>query len=63
MDNWWRATGVAGRKRLNHTVKIVYDALRQYHIVTAAAKKINCSQIYIYKILKEAGLTVNGVKR
>ena len=51
------------QKRLNHTVKIVYDALRQYHIVTAAAKKINCSQIYIYKILKEAGLTVNGVKR
>jgi hypothetical protein len=38
---------------VNHTVKIVYDALRQGRTVTVA----------IYKALKEAGLTVNGVKR
>ena len=52
-----------GRKMLNHTVKIVYDALRQYRTVTAAAKKLNCSRVYVYKVLKELGLMVNGVKR
>ena len=54
---------ISGRKMLNHPVKIVYDALRQYRTVTAAAKKLNCSRVYVYKVLKEAGLTVNGVKR
>jgi hypothetical protein len=30
--------------------------------VAEAAKKLNCSRAYVYKVLKEAGLTVNGVK-
>jgi len=29
----------------------------------AIPEKLNCSQAYVYKVLKEAGLMVNGVKR
>ena len=46
-----------GRERLNHTVKIVYDALRQCHTVTATTKQLNCSRAYIYKVLKANGMT------
>jgi len=46
-----------GRERLNHTVKIVCDALRQCHTVTATARKLNCSRAYIYKVLKANGMT------
>jgi len=54
---------ISEQKRLNHTVKIVYDALSQYRTVTAAAKKLNCNRAYVYKALKEVGITMNGVKR
>ena len=52
-----------GRKPLNIPLKNVCDTLRQCHTVTATAKKLNCSRAYVYKVLKEAGLTMNGVKR
>jgi hypothetical protein len=57
----WNDTYVSGRKRLNHTVKIVYDTLRLCRTVTAAAKKLNCSRGYIYGVLKENNLTVKQV--
>ncbi len=52
-----------GRKRLNHTVIFVYDTLKLYRTVTATAKQLNCSRGYIYKVLKENGLSVNEVCR
>ena len=52
---------MSGRERLNHTVKIVYDALRQCHTVTATAKKLNCRRAYIYKVLKANGITPTDI--
>lgn len=54
----WTETYVSGRKRLNHSVKIVYDTLNQCRTITATAKQLNCSRGYIYKVLKENNLTV-----
>ena len=47
-----------GRKPFNMPVINVYDALRVYRGVTAAAKELGCSRALIYKILKANGMTV-----
>lgn len=53
--------GGLGRKPLAIAVTIVYDTLRLYRSVALAAKELNCSRGYIYKTLKENGLTVKEV--
>lgn len=50
-----------GRKRLNHGVINVCDALRGHGSVPAAAKALGCSRPYIYKVLKEQGLKSKDV--
>jgi len=52
-----------GRKRLNIAVKNICDAVKGHSTVSAAALELGCSRGYIYKTLKEAGLTVKGVKK
>ena len=55
-----------GRKRLNIDVKNVCDALQTYRSVVAVARELNCSQGYIFKVLKDNGLKlkelINGGK-
>lgn len=46
-----------GRKRLPIPVKNVLDALRAYPTVKAAARSLSCSRGYVYKVLRDAGLT------
>jgi excisionase family DNA binding protein len=46
-----------GRKPLNISVNIIYDALRASSTVTEAAKKLSCSRGYVYRILKEHGIS------
>ena len=51
-----------GRKPLNITVIKVCGTLQAHSTVLAAAMELGCSRGYIYKTLKGAGLTVNGVR-
>ena len=51
-----------GRKPLNIAVNFVCDALQAYPTVAAAARDLGCSRGYVYKTLKLAGLTVQGVR-
>ena len=46
-----------GRKPLNIPVSNVYDAIRLYHNIPAAAESLGCSRAYIYKVLKQHGMT------
>ena len=50
-----------GRRALNMPVINVYDALRLYRSVLAAANELGYSRAYIYKILKADGLTPTDV--
>ena len=45
-----------GRKPLNIPLKNVCESLRIHRNVVAAAQELNCSEAYIYKILKDNGL-------
>jgi len=45
-----------GRKPLNIPLKNVYEALRAHNSVAAAANELDCSQGYIFKVLKANGL-------
>jgi hypothetical protein len=47
-----------GRKRLNHSVKNVCDAIERVRSVTGVAKELGCSRAYIYKVLKSAGIEI-----
>ncbi len=47
-----------GRRPLNITVNNVYDALEKHHNVAVAANELGCSRAYIYKVLKENGLSL-----
>jgi len=47
-----------GRKPLNITVNNVCDALQGHSNVVATAKELGCSRAYIYKVLKENGLSL-----
>lgn len=51
-----------GRKRLNIGVKKFCDTLKECSTVSAAALELGRSRAYIYKTLKDAGLTVKGVR-
>ena len=50
-----------GRKPLNIPLKNVCEALRAYRSVTAAAQELNCSQAYIFGVLKANGLRLKGI--
>jgi hypothetical protein len=50
-----------GRKPLNIPLKNVCEALQTYRSVGAAAQELNCSQGYIFKVLKDNGLKVKQV--
>jgi hypothetical protein len=51
-----------GRKPLGIPVKKVCDALKARSTVSGAAVELNCSRAYIYKTLKDAGLTVREAR-
>ena len=50
-----------GRKRLNIPLKLVCEALQTHRNVVAAAQKLNCSQGYIFNVLKGNGLKLADV--
>jgi transposase-like protein len=50
-----------GRKAFSIPVTKVCDALRLRHNVLAAAKELDCSRGYIYKVLKQHGMTPKEV--
>ena len=50
-----------GRKPLNIPLKKVCEALQAYSSITAAAEKLDCSEAYIFKILKANGLRLRDV--
>ena len=50
-----------GRKRLNIPLKNVFESLKAHRNVAAAANELNCSQAYIFKILKDNGLKLKDV--
>jgi hypothetical protein len=50
-----------GRKRLNIPLKNVCESLRAHRNVVAAAQELNCSQAYIFKVLKDNGLRLKDV--
>jgi len=45
-----------GRKPLNIPLNNVCECLRKHHSVAAAAQELNCSEAYIFGILKANGL-------
>ena len=50
-----------GRKRLNITLKNVCETLQVHRDVVAAAQELNCSQAYIFGILRANGLKLKDV--
>jgi len=50
-----------GRKPLNIPLKNVCEALQAYRSVVAVAQELNCSQGYIFKVLKANGLKLKCV--
>ena len=50
-----------GRKRLNIPLKNVCEALQAHHNIVAAAKELDCSQGYIFGVLKSNGLKMKDV--
>ena len=50
-----------GRKPLNIPLKNVCEALRTHSSVVEAAQQLNCSQGYIFKVLKANGLKLKDV--
>ena len=50
-----------GRKPLNIPLKNVYEAIRTYGSVAAAANELGCSPAYIFKVLKVNGLKLKDV--
>lgn len=50
-----------GRKPLNIPLKIVCEALRTHCNVVAAAQELNCSQGYIFGVLKANRLKLKDV--
>jgi transcriptional regulator of acetoin/glycerol metabolism len=50
-----------GRPRLNIPVKKVYDTLQACSSVTLAAQELGCSRGFIYKILKDHGLSAKDI--
>lgn len=52
-----------GRKPLNIPVNKVYGALHDSSTVTEAAEKLVCSRGYIYKVLKEHGMSPKALTK
>ena len=50
-----------GRRRLNIPLKNVCEALQAHHSVGAAANELNCSQAYIFGVLKAHGLKLKDL--
>ena len=50
-----------GRRRLNIPLKNVCESLQAYKNVVAAANELNCSQGYIFGVLKANGLKLKDV--
>ncbi len=50
-----------GRKPLNIPLKNVCESLQAHHSVAAAARELNCSQGYIFSVLKANGLRLKDV--
>lgn len=50
-----------GRKPLNIPLKIVCEALYACQGIEEAAREVNCSQGYIFKVLKANGLKLRDV--
>ena len=50
-----------GRKPLQIPVTNIYDAIRRRRQVSLAARELDCSPAYIYKVLKLNGLTPEQV--
>lgn len=50
-----------GRKPLNIPLKNVYDAIQADGSVAGAAREIDCSRGYIYKVLKDNGVGLSDV--
>lgn len=52
----------SGRKPLNIPVIKICDALQVYSSVEVAAKELDCSRGYIFKVLKASSLTLQEVR-
>ncbi len=50
-----------GRKRLNIPLKNVCDSLKRHSSVAAVAQELNCSEAYIFGILKANSLKLKDV--
>lgn len=50
-----------GRRRLDIPLKNVCESLKAHRNVAAAAQHLNCSQGYIFKVLKDNGLRPKDV--
>ena len=50
-----------GRKPLNIPLKNVCESLQAHRNVAAAANELNCSQGYIFKVLKDNGLRTKDI--
>ena len=50
-----------GRKPLNIPLKNVYDAIQAHGSVAGAARKLDCSPAYIFKVLKDNGVSLRKV--
>ena len=50
-----------GRKPLNIPLKNVYECLRKHRSVARAAQELECSQAYIFKVLKANGLNLKDI--
>jgi len=50
-----------GRKPLNIPLKNICEALQAHGSVVVAAQELNCSEAYIFKVLKDNGLKLKDV--
>jgi hypothetical protein len=50
-----------GRKRLNIPLKNICELLQAYKNMAVVAKELNCSQGYIFGVLKNNGLKLKDV--
>ena len=50
-----------GRRRLNIPLKNVCESLKAHRNAAAAAQELNCSQGYIFKVLKDNGLKLKDI--
>ena len=51
-----------GRKPLGIPVVFICDALKRHPTMKEAALELGCSRGYVYKVLKEAGLTARELR-